>query len=63
MRKSVTIPSGLCSAGSINAAERSEYAAQQRQAVSVTMMNLLAAPGRHAHFRFDLGLGKGKKSH
>jgi hypothetical protein len=33
------------------------------QPVSVTMMNLLATPGRHAHFRFDLGHGKGKKSH
>lgn len=32
------------------------------QAVPVMMMNLLAAPGRNAHFRFDLGHGKGKKS-
>lgn len=32
------------------------------QAVSVMMMNLLAAPGPHAYFWFDLGHGKGKKS-
>ncbi|MER8481901.1 hypothetical protein [Mesorhizobium sp. M1322] len=32
------------------------------RAVSITMRNLLAAHGRHAHFRFDLGHGKGKKS-
>lgn len=32
------------------------------RAVSMATRNLLAAHGRHAHFRFDLGHGKGKKS-
>jgi hypothetical protein len=32
------------------------------RAVSRGMRNLLAPLGRHAHFRFDLGHGKGKKS-
>lgn len=30
--------------------------------VSMTARNLLVAHDRHAHFRFDLGHGKGKKS-
>jgi hypothetical protein len=33
-----------------------------RRAVSMTRRNLLAVHGRDAHFRFDLGHGKGKKS-
>ena len=32
------------------------------QAVAKSAGDLLAAHGRHAHFRFDLGCGKDKKS-